>query len=322
MKKVFLIVSIDTECDKDENWRIPHPMGFKNIIEQQNILFPLFRKYNIKPTYLLSPEVIKDKESVDFFLDNKNWVELGTHMHVEFIKPNEVMYSTNTNDIQRNCSKEVEFEKLVNLTNLFKDKFGYAPTSFRSGRFGSSDSTTMFLTQLGYKVDSSVVPYTVKNFKLHKINSWGKNVIPFWEVFNSQRILQVPLTLINQDYDSLPYFLKIGMQRSNTFTRKVVKKLGYSMKTRWLRPYRESHMGMLEISNYVINTSFKKSDFAILNIMFHSNEILPGASPYCQTHLEVEEFRNSLDDLFKDLSRNYQICSIGLSDLYEVYSQS
>lgn len=321
MKKVFLIISIDTECDKDENWEVPHPMRFNNIKEQQNTLFPLFEKYNLKPTYLLSPEVLKDNESVTFFKENKSWIELGTHLHVEFIAPNENMQSNNTNDIQRNCEKEVEFEKLKNLTLLFEERFSFKPTSFRSGRFGSSEYTPMLLSKLGYKVDSSVVPFTTKIIGRHKIDSWGKQIIPYWEVFQKERLLQVPLTLINPRYDKLRKISKIGLGNSKSLVQKIANKFGYPLRTRWLRPYRENGEGLIEISEYVINKSFRKNNFAVLNVMFHSNEIFPGASPYCQTPLEVLDFIDSLDELFNHLSQNYQLCSIGLSDLYDVYAQ-
>ncbi|MEO8933552.1 MAG: hypothetical protein ABI295_04530 [Xanthomarina sp.] len=322
MKKVYLIISIDTECDKDSKWEIPQPMRFDNIFEQQIMLFPLFKKYRIKPTYLLSPEVLKDENSVNFFQENIGWIELGTHLHVEFIAPNENMTSTNTNDIQRNCKKEVEFEKLKNLTNLFEAKFGFQPTSFRSGRFGSSDYTTSILSELGYKVDSSIVPFTTKVFKNHRIDSWGKSVIPYWETFKDKRLLQVPLTLMNSGYDKLPAILKRGIGKPNSLTKKITAKLGFSLKTEWLRPYRKDTKELIEIADYVINNSFKKSDFAILNIMFHSNEILPAASPYCKTPLEVESFIKSLDELFNYICQNHELCAIGLSDLHEVYNQS
>lgn len=319
MKKVYLVISIDTECDKDPKWMVPQPLRFDNILEQETTLFPLFKKHKLKPTYLLSPEVIKDKRSVDIFRENKEWIELGTHLHVEFIAPNENMASTNTKDIQRNHPKEIEFEKLKNLTQLFEDNFGFSPISFRSGRFGSSVHTTSFLAQLGYKVDSSVVPFSVKVFKGHRLDFWGKTLEPYWEIFDKKRLLQVPLTLVNPSYDKLPWFLKRGMGKPNSITKKIAKKIGYSLDTQWLRPYRGNSEELKVIADYAINHSFGKSDFAILNIMFHSNEILPGASPYCQTPQEVENFVTSLDRLFDHVADKYDLCPVGLGDIYGLY---
>lgn len=322
MKKVYLIISIDTECDKNVNWNIPQPMMFKNIEEQERQLFPLFKKYDIKPTYLLSPEVIKEDSCVIFFQNNQDWIELGTHLHLEFIEPQANMNVERTSGVQINLSKEVEYQKLKNLTNLFVDKFHFPPTSFRSGRFGSSRHTTSMLASLNYRVDSSIVPYSTRTFNDIHINSWDKTPVPYWESFNSRKILQVPLTLINPDYHQLPFFLKWGIGKTNSITRRITKRLGYGLHTYWLRPYRYSGEKLIGIAEYTISKAFKQEKFAVLNVMFHSNEILPGASPYCASKLEVDEFVASLDKLFDHLSKTHDLCPIGLSDLYTIYGQN
>ena len=62
---ILLVLSIDTECDKDQNWNVKRPMSFTNIISGiPQRLTPLFGKYKIKPTYLISPEVLNDEDSV------------------------------------------------------------------------------------------------------------------------------------------------------------------------------------------------------------------------------------------------------------------
>ena len=93
---IFLILSIDTECDKDKNWNVRRPMSFTNVttgIPQR--LTPLFAKYNIKPTYLISPEVLNDEDSVNLLKSMKN-CELGTHLHCEFIEPDARFNSVTT----------------------------------------------------------------------------------------------------------------------------------------------------------------------------------------------------------------------------------
>jgi hypothetical protein len=321
VKKVYLIISIDTECDKDPTWKIPQPMQFLNISKQEDVLFPLFLKYNIKPTYLLSPEVIKHQKSVEFFKKHEDKIELGTHLHSEFIAPNENMKSTITNEIQLNLEKDLEYDKLKSLTNLFKNKFDFDPKSFRSGRFGSSLYTTSYLSELGYKVDSSVVPLTTKFFGEKYIDSWNKPLIPYWEKFDQEKILQVPLTLINPSYNKLPFFLKWNIGQPNSITRRIAKKIGFNLRTSWLRPFREDAKRLKLIADFAINNSFKNSDYVVLNIMFHSNEILPKGSPYCQNERDVRDFVSSLDQLFSHLYQKYQICSIGLSDLFDIYDR-
>jgi len=66
--KVSLVVSIDTECDKGLNWRVKQPLQFENVLKGiPKRLQLLFEKYRIKPTYLLSPGVLKNDACIDFF---------------------------------------------------------------------------------------------------------------------------------------------------------------------------------------------------------------------------------------------------------------
>jgi hypothetical protein len=103
---------------------------------------------------------------------------------------------------------------------------------------------------------------------------------------------------------------------------RICKKLGYTMKTEWLRPYKVDGEGLSEIAEFVVENHFKKQDFAILNIMFHSNEILVNGSPYCKTEKEVEEYIGSLDYLFNYICKNYTLCSTGLGDVSSIYSRN
>jgi len=59
------------------------------------------------------------------------------------------MANQNTSEIQSSYSQEIEFEKLKNLTDLFINKFGHRPTSFRAGRFGAGNNTISALENLG-----------------------------------------------------------------------------------------------------------------------------------------------------------------------------
>lgn len=319
MKRVYLIISIDTECDKSKDWSVPQPLSFRNITAQKDVLLPLFKKFDLKPTYLLSPEVILDDESCLFFKSRQKEIELGTHLHAEYIWPNADFKANKTEKTQILLKPNIEFEKLSNLTQLFENKFGTNPKSFRSGRFGSSKQTELFLSQLGYLVDSSVVPYTHKKFGNETINSWNKSVKPYWVQNGKYKILQVPLTFINQDVLRVPNWLKYQLGLNDGFIRKCYKKLGFDLRGQWLRPMKSSSKQMIAISDFTINRIFAKEDFAILNLMFHSNEILPQASPYCQTKQDVNLFINSLSDLFTHLNSNYELCSIGLSESYDIY---
>ena len=61
--------------------------------------------------------------------------------------------------MQGDYPPEIERGKLAALTELFRKRIGYSPTSFRAGRFGIGHDTGRWLFELGYLVDSSVVPH-------------------------------------------------------------------------------------------------------------------------------------------------------------------
>ncbi|NJL34029.1 MAG: hypothetical protein HC893_09395 [Chloroflexaceae bacterium] len=226
LKKINLIVSIDTECDKDIHWNIPHPIQYRNtefgILER---LVPLFLRYGIKATYLLSPEVIRHKPSVKVFRSLNN-CELGTHLHIEFIEPDRIDEPKDTNGIQAFLSYDKEKEKLANLTQLFTETFGFKPKSFRAGRFGISKHTFTILNDLGYTVDSSITPFKILKFNGYKLNHWGKYPWPYH--IRGTQMLQVPVSIINTGYIKLPKLLLIKCSDENKWLKYILNKTRFS----------------------------------------------------------------------------------------------
>jgi len=68
----YFIVSVDVEIDKSPNWSTATPTTFSGVKHGiKEILHPLFMKYGVRPTYLLSPEVIS-LECCKIFLELNN----------------------------------------------------------------------------------------------------------------------------------------------------------------------------------------------------------------------------------------------------------
>lgn len=77
----FLLVTIDTEADSFENWGVRLPFEFRSVPEGiGDRLMPLFQKYGIRPTFLISHEVLENEPSVRFLRSLPD-CELGTHCH-------------------------------------------------------------------------------------------------------------------------------------------------------------------------------------------------------------------------------------------------
>ena len=327
--KIYFIVTIDTECDKSSDWSIPYPISFRNItVGIPEKLHPLFAKYKIKPTYLLSPEVILSKDCLQIFKRLEEDFELGTHLHGEFIDPSSNPTPQRTKDYQTDYSFEVEREKILNLTNIFINAFEYRPESFRAGRFGVSQHTFSILQSLGYKVDSSIYPFNQIKTIYHKNNYYYFPVKPYYPKiknlsdFNKQntKILHVPITVQNIFFQNIPSFVGKPISNSplilsllrNIFGRERVK-------TYSLRPSTNSFEKMKSVAKHYLDMH-KDDDSVFLHMMFHSNEIIPNASPYNKNEKEVEYFFERISRFFEWVF-SQQATAITLKESYSKYQE-
>ena len=273
MKKIA-IITIDTEPDCDTRWRRSDPLKFDSVsIGIKTILQPMFDKYGIKPVYFVSPEVLEHPESVKILkeLSDANRCEIGNHLHGEYVLPEKDFQKPDgTRSKKYVCydySDDVEFEKIKNhdarLTQLFHKK----PTSFRAAKFGADEKTIQSLVKLGYTVDSSVTPHVDwskqggPNFKNFPDQPYGIDENDFSKENKTSKILEVPITVGKKRLPFLPD-----------------KWLFH----RWLRP---SNMFVWEQKKMIRNFTKRNSDkeSVVLCMMFHSMEVIPGATPFART---------------------------------------
>ncbi|HEY5588584.1 MAG TPA: hypothetical protein VIK86_06480, partial [Candidatus Paceibacterota bacterium] len=150
---IYLTVSIDVEPDCSPSWNYSNPLTFKGVsIGIKDCLQPLFNKYGIVPSYLINNIVLEDNKSVNILKNLEGEYELGTHLHPEFIEPEKLFFDYAGKKGEANCcfyKPDIEFEKIKNITELFENKFGYKPTSFRAGRFSAGKNTIASLIKLG-----------------------------------------------------------------------------------------------------------------------------------------------------------------------------
>ncbi len=320
MQKIFFIISVDTECDKGPNWGIKHPLSFKNVIEGiPERLEPLFERFHIKTTYLISPEVLMDEGSLRVIQSLAKRAELGTHMHTEFIDPYAHWCAERTDSFQQDFSPQIEFQKICSLTKLFVTKLGFRPTSFRAGRFGLSRYTLRFLEKLGYIVDSSVTPYLWWwKRRGEGVNFLGAAYRPYFPCAKDfrkegkMRILEVPISIINPFWEKWPDFFlrKINpLKRTqtillNTFLRNKLRSL-------WLRPTFSTAQQMLFVTDWIVKRTNRT--IPVINMMFHSNEVTAETSPYNNTKKDINNFLNKLRTYFEGIFSNYDVQPIGLS---------
>ena len=136
-------------------------MRFDNITQGINtFLTPLFERYGVRPTYLLSPEVMEHAPSVAALRAIPH-AQLGTHLHAEYCDPQRVYANpagTESLIFPSSLSDELLAGKLRTITEQFTTAFGHAPRVYRAARYGADPRTWDVLAQLGYTVDTSVTP--------------------------------------------------------------------------------------------------------------------------------------------------------------------
>ncbi|WP_162919996.1 polysaccharide deacetylase family protein [Hanstruepera ponticola] len=325
-KKIYLSVTIDTECDKGAKWRVKQPLSFINIYNGVvKNLQPIFEKYNVKATYLLSPEVIQDSKSVEIFKSFGNKVELGTHLHSEFIEPEANFNADNTKHYQSDFKPDIEKEKLKNLTTLFSDTFGYQPLSFRAGRFGISKYSLRFLEDLGYTVDSSVTPDLQWNNKNgNSVNFFGSPYQPYYPSYKDfrkegdMRILQVPVSLMNRTLSKVPLSIKRKIKLNTSYQHILFNYTTRFSKPKWLRPTYSNVEEMKVLTQDFLKLSNEKNVF--LCMMFHSNEFELGMSPYSMTLENMNKIINRLDSYLEWLTKEMDVSLIGMSEINKHYT--
>lgn len=305
-KKAYLTVTIDTECDKRPDWRNSDPLTFNSIIHGiPNILQPLFRKYGVIPTYLLSPEVLENTQCIEVLKSVEKECELGTHLHADFIEPQK-RYSDFSgkmcNDFQTDYAEDIEFLKLSNLTSLFKDKFSKSPHVFRAGRYSANKNTINSLIKLGYKVDTSFTPHV--NWESPKGNMIFHENVPEQPYFMDQNNLYT--TSCRREFLEVPISI-IG-----------IKKYCFLDKYAWLRPKFSSYKWIKKIIKKIIQKNIG-NEIIVLNMMFHSMEVIPGASPYSKNENDVKYYTRTLEKTFQ-FCRKMGITFCTLEDLFKMYS--
>lgn len=330
-RPIYFILTIDTECDKGAKWKVQQPLAFTNIaIGINRYLSPLLESMDIPATYLLSPEVLRHKASVDFFKSLNGRNELGTHLHSEFIAPNEQLDSNNTSCFQFELKEETERQKLKNLSQLFEEQFGYKAQSFRAGRFGLGSNSLPLLQELGYKVDSSMTPdtYWMKDPK-EGVNFIGSPYQPFFPSNSDFRrkgkveVLEVPVTTLNTRLLSIPSSFK-RILNANSKWQRVLFSTIFQPKGNltWLRPTYATKNQMIELCNQMIHYSERKEmDKTVLCMMFHSNELCLGTSPYSLSEPRLQQIKENLSSFLVTLRRNRQVQFISLSEAAQLYKK-
>lgn len=314
--KILFTITLDCECDKSYNWRSSNPLTFNNIIYGiPDIIQAISDEYSLPPTYLFSNEVLENRECVESLSSLEGEYEFGTHLHGDYIEPLKSVDKydgTLTQDFQGHYPEIIEFQKLKNLTELFCQSFGYYPRSFRAGRFGIGKNTFRNLAKLNYNVDTSVTPNQILRHPIKDqdfINESSNYFFPHIDNTSQNKLLEIPVSIYSPRIRN-----KWLSLNKSTYSEFVINRF---LKSYWVRP----SYSTLDQMKYAVSKlcSSSSEDTIVINLMYHSMEVVVGASPYVLNKSDLEKFLTRYRN-FLEYIKNIGGIGMTLSQVYDYIS--
>jgi len=286
----ILTVVIDTEEEFD--WAAPFDptaRSTENILEQP-LAQAVLDRHGIVPTYVVDYPVAASATARTLLggFAAVGRCEIGAHLH-PWVNPPPGEPIDAFHSYPGNLEPALERAKLAALTDCIAEGFGARPTIYKAGRYGVGRATGGILAELGYRIDTSVVPHT------------------------------------DTSADAGPDFTPLPARPFITFEGVLALPLSVHFAGRFaalgpcLYPYLASHTGrllhlpgvaarlglierlLLSPEGHSLGDMVRQTRAALAQgnrlfmLTYHSSSLLPGAAPYVRSLAERAEFLTSLD---------------------------
>lgn len=292
---MYLTVTIDTE---EDNWSNYASEPVLSNIEKIPELQKLFDRYGVTPNYLISYPVANDPRSASILrgIMEDGRCEIGTHLHTWNTPPFEEE-KTPRNTMLSNLDEGLQSRKLEALHSKIAENFGIEPVTFRSGRWGFDRTVARTIRRMGYRVDTSVSPYSNWEMyhgpdfseyspKPHRIPAGDGGGPDDW-------IMEVPATIgfLQDDYprcnrrmkaisgSALRRFRLLGILDRMRLLNKVC-----------LSPEPDTSDKMIGLAE-----SMRRNGYKVLNLFFHSTSLKHGLNHFTRTPEEAAELMRRIE---------------------------
>lgn len=318
---MYLMITIDTEEDNWGDYRI-EGQSFENI-KRIPYLQEMFEEFGVKPTYLITYPVATDEACISILkkiLDDGK-CEIGTHCHPWNTWPFEEE-KNRENRMLCNLPAELQSKKIETLHKKIVNNFGTTPVSFRAGRWAFNEKTAQAILKLGYKIDSSVTPYTDwlgyygPDYSDISPNEYRFNAENIILSSNNGSLLEVPVTIgfLQHNFKLASRMLK-SIKNYNKFKLIGFLNMVKILNKVWLSPEITDAKKMVKLTKSIIKNGIK-----ILNMTFHSSSLIGGLSPFIKDKEDEEVFFKRIKD-FLTFSKNEGFKPITLKEVLNFYAK-
>ena len=311
-----LVVTVDVEEDQ---WGItPARYATVNNVYRLPILQRVFDEFGIVPTYLLTYPVVRDGRAAAILrgMLDADECEIGAHCHPWNTPPHGESL-TKFHSMLNNLPPDLQFEKLHCLHEAIEDTFDMTPIAFRSGRWGFNAHVARQIARLGYRIDTSVTPYT----------SWAQesgpdfsHISPHPYTFAQESsnvsglsgvLTEIPVSIgyLHGEFPVCANLVK-WLKESPLHRFKVcglLSKLRVVRKV-WLSPEMETLARMIQLVRQM-----RRQGYDVLNLVFHSSALMGGCGPFVRNKVDEQVFLLKLESLL-DCVRNEGIVFSSLSE--------
>ncbi len=302
-----LVVTVDVEEDQ---WGITPPRyATVHNVYRLPALQKLFSEFGIVPTYLLTYPVVSDQQAVAILREtlDRGGCEIGTHCHPWNTPPHEESLNK-YNSMLCNLPSTLQLEKVQRLHEAIQDKFEMTPIAFRSGRWGFDAEVARNIVRLGYRIDTSITPYT----------SWAQTSGPDFSYVSPQpytfmeesptdrnpsgALAEIPVS-IGYLHGEFQACAKLAERLSSGPLRRL--KLGgllsrlHLLRKVWLSPEMETPVRMMQLVRQM-----RHQGYEVLNLVFHSSALMGGCGPFVRTRAEEQLFLEKLGSFLRLASKN------------------
>ena len=301
----LFLLTIDTEEEWDWHGNFPTPPFSTGNIDQIPHFQKLCDDMGIRPTYFVDHAVANNSDNAQLlrnFLD-RGECDIGAHLH-PWCTPPIIEDIGEKNSHAVNLPLTLFERKLKALTDRLTEAFGCHPYSYRAGRWGVNGDHLRTLAKLGYRVDSSVRPFYNDNYFSYK----KALTFPYWPSFDDvlkideaqKSLVEVPTS---SGFDQTPFELLDALHtKLSTKPLNHLRLIGILWRLRILRKITvtpEGHAAS-DICR-CIDACVARGD-RIINMFFHSSDLLPGCTPYVQNEAEKKRFLDCIKRCVEHMS--------------------
>ena len=294
----FYTLTVDTE----EEWDWSNGYDSRSCSVDNIEALPNFQetceRFGAKVTYFVNYSVLTNVSAAGVIkrLDQRQDVEIGYHIHPWNTPPfpsSDIRVSERESYLH-NLPRDIAIQKMDSVLEAFRN-CGLSPSSFRGGRYSTSDWIQEHLYKNGCIADASVVPFTTwpddgapdfrhRDLAPHR-RDMGERRSGLWELPLTLAFTRQPWKFWSSFYESAKRQPWRSLRCIGIAERLFVKRV-------WLNL--ENPLGAS--ATHLLNV-LRQTDLPCINITLHSSSLVPGLNAYTRTQSDLRRLYSRLEDV-------------------------